>query len=42
MYDDEDSSSISRILSVNIQLGWNGSENHDTWKAVEGTEEQKS
>lgn len=42
MYDDEDSSSISRILSVNIQSGWNGSENHDIWRAAEGTEEQKS
>jgi hypothetical protein len=36
MYDDEDSSSISRALSVNIQSGWNGSENHDIWGAVGG------
>lgn len=42
MYDDEDSSSIARILSVNIQSGWNGSENQGMWRAVEGIKKQKS
>lgn len=41
MYDDEDSSSVSRILSVNISQV-EIDENHGIWKAVEGIIEQKS